>query len=425
MIKTITFPILTYFLIISSVWAQNNQVGPLLIYDRTSKPNDQVLIIDGDIGELSGFVAFEEPIYFATINYEENVIYAVTEQSVLSASVESGDIIDKYKCFSLTDSIKTLNQEYNIKQQRFIYPNGVSTTGIASFRELDGAHWKIFVADLGNKTINEKIYKGNIDFVAFTDNDRLVEYDRKSQLLIFRDCISFEPLVTYSLKSIIEAEIPPSQSEQETKDKLTGQEGINVTKNYGISYTSDSVITITYSETYSEISIYGATPVGYAGWSKTCNPISGEIYTTKTTPFTEESLVGLDQNPFSMVSVVGDYRLDIDCKIGAQPTPPEINPPKGLSNKKMAKWNEETAKKSEEYFLNLGEWNKQIKNKENYSTTTVYHKSDMETPILVLDKTYGAEDIIHNKYLMVSSNKMLSLYNLETTELLWSVDIDF
>lgn len=411
-----------------SMAQDTDKMGIVPVFNYNS---NQVLFVDADLGEMKSFAVFENPVTSVAVNEKEGVFYAMSRHVLYKADLESGDVLDQVQFMEVLEKQPSDVIDPNLQ----IIPYGVTEEGYAFYsynepyislmREQQDLLAKMKGASLEEITaiskkiqeispkmteyaLQQRLFRVDLTSKSPTEYDTydmqhklILKLDQRGQLLIHdkdADVIAYLDVASGNKVKELPATAIYTQYPEFKQHE----------KNVSVIMVSDDLI---------QYSVYGI------------NGLVGGKYILFNTTTNEVVLVKEFDSPMD-----GTYPLyyencknyvfaDKQCSIGPMPPMPDFGQPAGYSKKKIAAWEEEMKKKQTAYQKALNEWQDRATNPENCDIK-ILEGTDFNNVVMEIPKASYA--IVQNdKYCIVNRLHELAMYNLETKELVWSIDTDF
>lgn len=438
--KTAT-SVITLFILFFHIPAIAQASGKIMFVPTTT--SESLLFINIETGELVSVAALDQLCYTVSIDEEKGIFYAITNNYMYKGELKSGNILDKYQFMEL---IEKTNNDYTDPNMSII-PKGVTTSGYAiiefnprkleSLRNTKKYSDKI-ISISQQPTSEEKLDALNEINAAIGENSKTLEKESKIQELYLIDFNkkSKTHYATYNSDEVLffgfgdnAITYNISQKELTYKDALSGE----VKK--AISY---SGFFAKHPELAQLKIWYAPSPVGNNNVTK-CGFIDGvnskyirmtfdsktnEILNREDIAFKDLIYSSSGSLTYANPEMNGTYYAETECNIPRQPEMPVFPKMKGTSAKKMAAWQEEINKIQEEHKKKMEEWSKQIKQRENFCSLSVYKDKEMTQKLITIPKAEKGTIIDNDKILITRANEVV-LYNLNTGATVWTVDTNF
>ena len=407
--------------------AEAQDLGVLPVIQMKS---DNILFIDGQNGELSSFSAMPEQPYFIAVNEEEGVFYAQTRHFLVKGDLASGDILDQFQFMEFLEQQADEMMDPNL----MIYPLGVTSKGKALFyhnerlREL-----QLEQLELVNQMQN-----------AGSDLKKINELSKKS-LSLNEELLPLTSVQDLRVASIPEKTVVDYGKYDMKKARVFSMDNagiIHIFDKYNMSLLEVDVTTKEEVSSNSFEVIYQVAPEAYKLIESTIPvPVADNIvalniatgisqglfilYDTKNT----EVLIGKEYEkhgegnyPLTYVNCETYYFGGLTCKTGPMPTlsMPEMA---GTSKKALAEYQQKIKEAQSAFQKELKDWQDSATSPENCSLQIYKDKEMGELHLDVPNASHGT--IYNDKYLVVQRNFEVSMYDLDTKELVWSVDTNF
>ncbi|UAB80624.1 hypothetical protein INR76_10925 [Marixanthomonas sp. SCSIO 43207] len=400
-------------------------LGIMPIYKFT---NNQVLFVDGTAGELKSFAVLDQPVMAVAVNKETGMSYAASRHSVYKIETESGEVVDSYQFFDILEK----GPEDLTDPNMMIIPRGITNKGQVivmhndAFRNLQKKQQELTskmknastneimelskqlseispkLAEAGKKqtyylidfsTKSKRIFNEyditKERFLALRNNGTFILHDKSKQSIKFIDVNTNEVIKEVS-SSILYDQFPELRKYSRNatvrllSDNLLLYNFIGNGEGVRFLYNLENN-EILFSESYE-----GITNIGY--------PLYYEN--------TSEYLFG-----------------EKDCSVGPMPDAPDFGSPAGTSKKKMAEWQEQMTKKQNEWQKAMKEWQDASSDPDNCDLK-LYSDINKENLVMKIPKASFAS-IYNNNFALINRMYELVLYNVETQEPVWTIDIDF
>lgn len=415
------------FIFTTAGYAQETEIGLIPTYRGG---DSKALFIDADAGEIVGFAAFEEPVWMVKLSDDEASFYALSRNTLYKGDVVTGEIVDKYQFMEILEQSPSDLTDPNLN----IFPLGVTSTGKALYsyneklfnltkrqseisskmsgasmseinklsKELNGIASQLgplytlmptFLVDLNTKTkqnYQEFDHRGE-KYAGITMDNYLQTFDLKTNKLYLKDIETKDVIKEYDINSIY-TEKPNLKSYMPGTQSMVSKNLMNC--------------------------IYFDPKVALHGTSVLFDVMREEIVLSYDFTSAMEMMYPVYYENCS------EYKIaKKTCDIGPMPGLPDFGTPSGTSKSKMAEWQEQMKKKQVDHQKALKEWQDKATNPENCNTV-FYSDAQLTNKTGEIENAAGGV-IYRDNYFLVVRNFEVAMYDLETQEMIWSVDTDF